>query len=99
MPQWAVGPYRSAVQWLVPTVLAALAGWHIRVPDGVAGYLVALAMAGGVAAYTAAARWLESRPSNTPEGRLARAVARVMLAGAPPLQGSAASTGSAGAVG
>ena len=85
MPQWALGALRTGVQWLVPALLAVLAGWHIRIPDGAGGYLVTALMAAGVAGWTAGVRWLEARPATTPDGRAARALARVLMLGAPPV--------------
>lgn len=76
MPAWLMSALRTAVQ----SAWGLLAAWALRrgvdLPVEVPGWVLAVATAGVVGAWTAGVRWLETRRS-----RVARLLARCAMLG------------------
>jgi len=73
---------RTAAQALVGYLVTWLASHGINVPVDQQEWLVqVLLVGGGIAAYTALVRWLETRQGDSLRARLARAAAKVLMLG------------------
>lgn len=72
---------RELAQKIVGLVAVWLAAHVLPVPSAVTDWAVLALVTGGVALWTVAVRFLETRVGDTPFGRLARFVARLLMLG------------------
>lgn len=100
MAAWVYTSLRTGAQAIWGLLVGQLAGLGVTLPDWMQGWFVeTLFVAGGIAAVTAAIRWLETRKGDSLGSRVARWVARVAMLGlskqpvyAAPIEGATPAT-------
>jgi hypothetical protein len=65
----------------VGVVALWLAGHGLSLPHAVTDWATLALIGGGLWLWTAVVRWLETRPADTPGGRFARGLARILMLG------------------
>src|SRR5678816_3829642 len=82
MPTWLMSALRTGAQALVGYLVTYLAARGVSLPIEAQDWVVQVVLiGGGIAAYTAAVRWLETRPGNGFWPRLARRIAALLMLG------------------
>ena len=82
MPAVLMSALRTGAQALVGWLVTWLAARGLAVPVDAQHWVVdAVLVAGGIAAWTAIVRWLETRTGDGAAARMARWVARVLMLG------------------
>lgn len=82
MPAWLMSALRTGAQALVGLIVTYLASRGVDLPLAAQDWIVqVLLIGGGIAAYTAAVRWLETRAGDSLPARAARWVAHALMLG------------------
>lgn len=90
----AISVLRTGAQALVGFLVTWLAARGLDVPLAAQSWLIdTLIVGGGIAAYTAAVRWLETRRGTSPLARAARGLGRLLMLGTRPPTYTAALAG------
>jgi hypothetical protein len=72
---------RELAQKLVGVIVIWAAAHGLPVPDEVSNWVILALVGGGVALWTVVVRFLETRSADTPLGKLARLLARLLMLG------------------
>lgn len=82
MPAWLMSALRTGAQALVGLIVTYLASRGVDLPLEAQDWIVqVLLIGGGIAAYTAGVRWLETRQGDGVLAHAARALAHVLMLG------------------